>query len=88
MTQSGIDSNENYSFYATPEATSLLNAARREMDPEKRKQFYWQAQELGRNDVVRIVTRVSEYVAISRKNVKDFYYNPSNVSEVKDARIE
>ena len=84
----GFMTGENGSFYSTPQVEELLVAARQEMNPEKRKEMYQKVQEIFTADQVRFVTRGTEYISITGKNVKGLRYTPSEVSVFDDVVIE
>ncbi|MBS4211555.1 glutathione ABC transporter substrate-binding protein [Neobacillus rhizophilus] len=78
----------NTFFYSNKEVDSLIEAARREKDQEKRKELYAQSQELEMKDVVYIPVRVIENLAAVSKNVEGFAISPSGYLEINDVSIK
>ncbi|WP_423801969.1 glutathione ABC transporter substrate-binding protein [Neobacillus sp. SAB-20_R2A] len=78
----------NTFFYSNKEVDSLIEAARREKDQEKRKELYAQSQELEMKDVVYIPVRVIENLAAVSKNVDGFAISPSGYLEINDVSIK
>ena len=80
--------NSNGSFYSKPEVESLFAQAAIEMDVEKRKALYQQAQQIIAADEVRFVVRVNEYVSLANKNIKGIAFTPSELLLIDDLVIE
>ena len=80
--------NSNGSYYINPKVEELLAQAAQEMDIEKRKQLYWQVQEITTAAHVRFVTRTTEYVTLSSKKVKGVLYTPAEYLIVDNITME
>jgi len=78
----------NYSFYTNAEVDKLIEAARKEQDLEKRKEYYEKAQEIERRDVVDIPLRSVENIVAMSKNVKGVFISPSGLIQFYDASIQ
>ncbi|WP_408006924.1 glutathione ABC transporter substrate-binding protein [Pseudalkalibacillus sp. A8] len=78
----------NTFFYSNKEVDSLIEAARREKDQEKRKELYAQAQELEMEDAVYIPVRVIENLAAISRDIKGFSISPSGYLEINDVSIK
>jgi peptide/nickel transport system substrate-binding protein len=73
----GHDSNNNYmTRYNNPKVKELVEAARTELDQEKRAAMYKEIQEIAKADVNWIDLYYSPYRNVSRKNIENFYQNP------------
>jgi ABC-type dipeptide transport system, periplasmic component len=78
----------NHSFYSNPKVDALIEAARKEKDPEKRKQIYAEAQQIEMDEVPLLPYRSSENLAAIAKNVQGVYISPSGYIEVSDVTIQ
>lgn len=78
----------NTFFYSNPKVDDLINAARKEKNEEKRKEFYAEAQEIEMNDTPYIPVRVIENVAAVSKDVKGFSISPSGYLQINDVEIK
>ncbi|RDU36661.1 glutathione ABC transporter substrate-binding protein [Neobacillus piezotolerans] len=78
----------NAFFYSNKEVDSLIEAARREKDQEKRKELYAKSQELEMEDAVYIPVRVIENLAAIGKNVEGFSMSPSGYLEINEVKIK
>lgn len=54
----------------------LIEDGRREIDPQKRKTIYEQAQEIELKEAPVVPIRTIDHIAVSSKNVKGFWLNP------------
>jgi peptide/nickel transport system substrate-binding protein len=73
----GMDSNNNYmTFYQNQKAAELVAQARVEIDPDKRREIYYELQAIAKEDVPWIDLYYSPYRNISRTNVHDFVQSP------------
>lgn len=73
----GHDANMNYmTRYENPKVKDLVQQARVEMDPAKRKEMYTELQKIAKEDVNWIDLYYSPYVNVSRSNIEGFYQNP------------
>ena len=86
--QAGIETGENAGRYSNPRIEQLLQDSRREMDPAKRAEDFKEIQEIVREDAPVVVTRSYEFLAVSRKNVKNFSYNRANNCDLRNVVIE
>lgn len=78
----------NTFFYSNKEMDQLLETARTEKDPEKRKELYAQTQEKEMKEALYIPVRVIENLAAVTKDVKGFSISPSGYLELNDVSIE
>lgn len=78
----------NTFFYSNKEVDSLIDAARKEKDQDKRIELYAKSQELEMQDVVYIPVRVIENLAATTKNVDGFAISPSGYLEINDVSIK
>jgi peptide/nickel transport system substrate-binding protein len=67
----------NRSFYSNPEVDRLLDAGRRETNPQRREQLYIQAQEIIHRDVPWIFQWFGEDLNGARNNVRGFRLHPA-----------
>ena len=65
----GIKTGQNIARYSNPRVDALLASARIEMNPQKREKMYQEIQEILREDVPIIVTRIEEDLTITGKNI-------------------
>ncbi|MEM7025982.1 MAG: hypothetical protein AAF637_25885 [Pseudomonadota bacterium] len=73
----GQDGNENFqTFYQGAEAAELVAQGRVELDPEKRREIYYQLQAIAKEDVPWVDMYYSPFRNISRTHVHDFFQNP------------
>ena len=54
----------------------LVAKGRVELDPDKRREIYYEVQRIAKDDVHWIDLYYSPYRNISRSNVQDFFQNP------------
>ncbi|WP_412680574.1 glutathione ABC transporter substrate-binding protein [Brevibacillus centrosporus] len=78
----------NHSFYANPKVDELIEAGRKEKDPQKRKAIYEQAQQIEIDEVPLIPYRSSENLAAIAKNVQGITISPSGYVEINDVTIQ
>jgi peptide/nickel transport system substrate-binding protein len=85
----GMDENLNYyTRYQNQEVADLVAKGRVELDPEKRREIYYQIQEIAKDDVHWIDLYYSPYRNISRANVQDFFQNPLGRFMLETTSIE
>jgi peptide/nickel transport system substrate-binding protein len=73
----GMDENLNYyTRYQNQEVADLVAKGRVELDPERRREIYYQIQKIAKDDVHWIDLYYSPFRNISRANVQDFFQNP------------
>lgn len=78
----------NTFFYSNQEVDRLIDAARKEKDPNKRIELYAKSQELEMQDAIYIPVRVIENLAAVAKNVDGFEISPSGYLEINDVSIK
>lgn len=78
----------NSFYYSNLEVDSLIEAARKEQDEEKRKEYYAKAQEIEMEEAVYIPVRVIENLAATAKGVEGFSISPSGYLEINDVSIK
>lgn len=83
----GIKTGQNIARYNNPKVDQLLDQARREIDPEKRKQLYYQVQEIVREDIPIIVTQVGEDLHVTAKNISGFWITPGGNPMFNDVKF-
>jgi hypothetical protein len=73
----GMDDNLNYwSRYKNQHVADLVAQGRVELDPDKRREIYYEVQRIVKDDVHWIDLYYAPYRNISRSNVHDFFQNP------------
>jgi peptide/nickel transport system substrate-binding protein len=73
----GMDSNNNFETrYKNEHAAKLVAQGRLELDPDKRRDIYYELQAIAKDDVPWIDLYYSPYRNISRTNVHDFVQSP------------
>jgi peptide/nickel transport system substrate-binding protein len=55
----------------------LIEKGRHVMEKDKRKEIYYEIQKLAMEDVVYVDLYYAPFLNASRKNVEDFYQNPT-----------
>lgn len=75
----------NHFFYGNPQVDELIDAARSEVDSEKRKQIYAKAQQLEMEDAVMIPIRNSVNLAAISNKVKGLWISPNGHIQVSEA---
>ncbi|ATF12178.1 glutathione ABC transporter substrate-binding protein [Brevibacillus brevis X23] len=78
----------NHSFYNNPKVDALIEAGRKEKDPEKRKEVYAEAQQIEMEEVPLLPFRSSENLAAIAKNVQGVYISPSGYIDVSQVTIQ
>lgn len=78
----------NHSFYSNPKVDELIEAGRKEKDPQKRKEIYEQAQQIEMDEVPLLPYRSSENLAAIAKNVQGVTISPSGYVEINDVTIQ
>ncbi|MGG4445511.1 glutathione ABC transporter substrate-binding protein [Brevibacillus sp. HB1.2] len=78
----------NHSFYNNPKVDALIEAGRKEKDPEKRKEIYAEAQQIEMEEVPLLPFRSSENLAAIAKNVQGVYISPSGYIDVSQVTIQ
>ncbi|UCZ52896.1 glutathione ABC transporter substrate-binding protein [Bacillus shivajii] len=77
----------NRTFYANDEVDALIDAARRESDPEKRVELYNEVQEIEMEEAPKVLIRHTEYVAAVRDGVEGFWLHPSRIMMIDDVTL-
>ncbi|RNF39652.1 glutathione ABC transporter substrate-binding protein [Planococcus salinus] len=78
----------NRSFYENPEVDSLLDEARRETDPEQRKEIYAEAAQLLTDDAPMAFLLHQEYLNGIANNVSGFDIDAAGIYDLKNVKIE
>lgn len=85
----GDDENLSYyTRYKNPEVTALVEQGRVELDPDKRRQIYYDIQRIAKNDVHWVDLYYSPFRNASRSNVMNFFQNPMGRFMLEDTSIE
>ena len=85
----GMDENLNYwTRYQNQDVADLVAQGRVELDPEKRRDIYYEIQRIAKEDVHWIDLYYSPYRNISRANVQDFFQNPLGRFMLETTSIE
>jgi peptide/nickel transport system substrate-binding protein len=85
----GMDENLNYwTRYDNQQVADLVAQGRVELDPEKRREIYYEIQRIAKDDVHWIDLYYSPYRNISRSNVQDFFQNPLGRFMLETTSIE
>lgn len=82
------DNRSYYTNYRNERVSELVDLGRREMDPAKRKDIYYEIQALATADVHWVDLYYSPFRNASRKNVEGFYQNPTGRFMLEDTSIE
>jgi len=77
-----------YTNYHNPEVSALVDAAASELDPEKRREMYYQIQAMAKDDVHWVDLYYSPFRNASRANVTGFKQNPLGRYLLETATIE
>jgi peptide/nickel transport system substrate-binding protein len=84
----GKDDNRSYyTGYNNPHVTELIDQGRAEMDPAKRTAIYNEIQKIASTEVNWVDLYYSPFRNASRKNVKNFYQNPTGRFMLEDTEI-
>jgi peptide/nickel transport system substrate-binding protein len=85
----GMDANDNFwTRYKNQHVADLVAQGRVELDPEKRREIYYEVQRIAKDDVHWIDLYYSPYRNISRTNVHDFFQNPLGRFMLETTSIE
>ena len=85
----GMDDNLNYwTRYENQHVADLVAKGRVELDPDKRREIYYEVQRIAKDDVHWIDLYYSPYRNISRANVQDFFQNPLGRFMLETTTIE
>ena len=85
----GMDENLNYwTRYDNQHVADLVAQGRVELDPEKRREIYYEIQRIAKDDVHWIDLYYSPFRNISRANVQDFFQNPLGRFMLETTSIE
>jgi peptide/nickel transport system substrate-binding protein len=71
------DSKAYFTRYKNPKMKKLIEKGRHVLDKDKRKKIYYEIQKLAMEDVVYVDLYYAPFLNASRKNVDDFYQNPT-----------
>lgn len=77
----------NESFYSNPEVDALLDAARRDLDPESRKATYAKVQEILATEGPYIISYFANYATARAKNVRDLPVSPLKWVDFREASL-
>lgn len=75
----------NHFFYSNPEADRWIDAARSEVDPQKRKELYAKAQQQEHEDAVMIPIRNAVNLAAISRTAKGIWISPNGHIQVSEA---
>ncbi|WP_205173497.1 glutathione ABC transporter substrate-binding protein [Bacillus pakistanensis] len=78
----------NHFFYTNEKVDKLIEQARKETNPEVRKQLYEEAMTIEMEEAVYIPIRNYEHLAVYNNDVKNFWLNAVNYLMVNEATIE
>ena len=85
----GMDDNKNFwTRYENQHVADLVAKGRVELDPDKRREIYYEVQRIAKDDVHWIDLYYSPYRNISRSNVQDFFQNPLGRFMLETTTIE
>ena len=85
----GGNSNNNFfTRYANREAAKLVDQARVETDPDRRRELYYEIQRIAMEDPVMLDLYYSPFRNISRTNVENFYQNPLGRLMLEEVTVE
>jgi peptide/nickel transport system substrate-binding protein len=77
-----------YTNYKNPKVTALVDQGRTELDPEKRRQIYYEIQNIVNEDVHWIDLYYSPFCNASRTNVVNFFQNPMGRFMLEDTDMK
>lgn len=77
----------NRSFYENPEVDELLDAGRREADPEKRFEIYNKVQEILVEDAPMVFIHHQEYLTGISNDIKGFDIDTSGIYQLKNVHF-
>lgn len=78
----------NRNFYANERVDELLDKGRAEIDPEKRKEYYLEAQEIIRDEAPWVFAWIDQNIDGIRSNVKGFKQHPLGKNQLLDVYLE
>lgn len=83
------ESNENYhTGWTNQEAIDLAHQAQTELDPEKRRQMYYQIQKIHKDDAPFVYLYVIPYVDVVSSSVKGYFHHPMGQYVFKNTYLE
>ena len=82
------DAKWNEGEWRNPDMDALIEAARAEADPDKRKELYAQAQQLLHDEGGVIISYFKPYMLATRSNVKGFTPGANTLLNLRDVSIE
>ncbi len=78
----------NRTFYSNPEVDKLIDAGRKETNPDERLKIYAQAQEIEMKDAPMILVRNDMDLIAVGKGVKGFWMHPSGIMMLSNVTVQ
>jgi peptide/nickel transport system substrate-binding protein len=78
----------NRSFYSNSRVDELIDLARQETDPQKRHDYYKEAQAIEMEEAPMIFLRNDEDLVVMGKNVKGFWMHPAGILMITDVTVQ
>ena len=72
----GGSNNNFFTRYDNPEAAKLVDQARVETDPDRRRELYYEIQRIAMEDSVMFDLYYSPFISVTRKGIENFGQNP------------
>ena len=83
------ESNENYhTGWTNQQAIDLAHQAQTELDPEKRRQLYYQIQQIHKEDAPFVYLYVIPYVDVLSSSIKGYFHHPMGQYVFKNTYVE
>lgn len=78
----------NRSFYSNPRVDELIDLGRQESDPEKRHEYYNEAQKIEMEEAPMVFLRNDEDLVALGKNVNGFWMHPAGTQQITGVTIK
>ncbi|ASN06213.1 glutathione ABC transporter substrate-binding protein [Virgibacillus necropolis] len=78
----------NHFYYTNEKVDQLIEAARRETSPDKRKELYEKAMQIEMEEAVYIPIRNYEHLAVYNNNVENFWLSAASYLMINDATVK
>ncbi|MHC0039505.1 glutathione ABC transporter substrate-binding protein [Pseudoneobacillus sp. C159] len=78
----------NRSFYSNPRVDELIDLGRKESDPDKRQEYYNEAQAIEMEDAPMVFLRNDENIMAVATNVSGFWMSPAGIYMIDDVMLD
>ncbi|WP_257349943.1 glutathione ABC transporter substrate-binding protein [Pseudalkalibacillus decolorationis] len=78
----------NHFYYTNKKVDQIIEAARRETSPDKRKELYEKAMQIEMEEAVYIPIRNYEHLAVYNNNVDGFWLSPASYLMINNATVK